>query len=67
MSAQHHRRRRQDQRARAVRDYPGLPLNEAIRKVTEDTADQYFKDSALGTLEPNHQPRATDNIPRCRP
>ena len=25
--------------ARAVRDFPGLPLNEAIRKVTETTAD----------------------------
>jgi cysteinyl-tRNA synthetase len=50
--------------ARAVRDYPGLPLNEAIRKVTEKTAEQYFKDTlALGTLEPTHQPRATDNIP----
>ena len=24
---------------RAVRDFPGLPLNEAIRKVTEKTAD----------------------------
>jgi len=50
--------------ARAVRDYPGLPLNEAIRKVTEKTANQYFKDvAALGTLEPDHQPRATDHIP----
>ena len=49
--------------ARAARDYPGLPLNEAIRKVTEKTAEQYFKDTrALGTLEPTHQPRATDNI-----
>ena len=25
--------------ARAVRDFPGLPLNEAIRKVTEKTAE----------------------------
>ena len=50
--------------ARAVRDYPGLPLNEAIRKVTEKTASQYFKDvAALGALEPDHQPRATDFIP----
>ncbi len=49
--------------ARAVRDYPGLPLNEAIRKVTEPTANQYFKDTtALGCLEPTMQPRATDNI-----
>jgi cysteinyl-tRNA synthetase len=49
--------------ARAARDYPGLPLNEAIRKVTETTAAQYQKDvTALGCLEPNVQPRATDNI-----
>src|SRR3954462_10704696 len=27
--------------ARAARDYLGLPLNEAIRKVTETTAAQY--------------------------
>jgi len=53
--------------ARAARDYPGLPLNEAIRKVTEQTANQYFKDvKALGTLEPTHQPRATDNIPQMQ-
>src|ERR1700754_3832687 len=38
--------------ARAARDYPGLPLNEAIRKVTETTAAQYAKDTAaLGCLE----------------
>jgi cysteinyl-tRNA synthetase len=49
--------------ARAVRDYPGLPLNEAIRKVTETTAAQYQKDTtALGCLPPTEQPRATDNI-----
>ena len=49
--------------ARAARDYPDLPLNDAIRKVTETTATQYFKDTAaLGCLEPNVQPRATENI-----
>jgi len=49
--------------ARAVRDYPGLPLNEAIRKVTETTAAQYDKDvAALGCLPPTVQPRATENI-----
>jgi cysteinyl-tRNA synthetase len=49
--------------ARAARDFPGLPLNEAIRKVTETTAAQYQKDvAALGCLEPTVQPRATDNI-----
>src|SRR3954463_8730607 len=31
--------------ARAVRDFPNLPLNEAIRRVTETTAAQYFKDT----------------------
>lgn len=49
--------------ARALRDYPDLPLNEAIRKVTEKTETQYLADvAALGCLEPTHQPRATDNI-----
>jgi cysteinyl-tRNA synthetase len=49
--------------ARALRDHPDLPLNEAIRKVTEATAAQYQKDvTALGCLEPTVQPRATDNI-----
>jgi cysteinyl-tRNA synthetase len=50
--------------ARAARDFPNLPLNEAIRKVTETTAAQYQKDTtALGCLQPTEQPRATDNIP----
>jgi cysteinyl-tRNA synthetase len=49
--------------ARAARDFPDLPLNEAIRKVTEVTAAQYQSDvTALGCLEPTIQPRATDNI-----
>ena len=49
--------------ARAARDWPDLPLNEAIRKVTETTAAQYQKDTAaLGCLQPTVQPRATDNI-----
>ncbi len=49
--------------ARAVRDFPGLPLNEAIRRVTETTAAQYGKDcAALGALKPSVEPRATENI-----
>src|SRR6478752_1041922 len=36
---------------RAARDFPGLPLNEAIRKVTEKTAAQFASDvAALGSL-----------------
>ncbi len=39
--------------ARALRDHPGLPLNEAIRLVTEKTETQYRQDAiALGCLEP---------------
>ncbi|WFR96339.1 cysteine--tRNA ligase [Rhizobium tumorigenes] len=49
--------------ARALRDYPGMELNAAIRLVTEKTDSQYQKDvMALGCLEPTVQPRATDNI-----
>jgi cysteinyl-tRNA synthetase len=49
--------------ARALRDYPDLPLNEAIAKVTEKTADRFHKDAAaLGCLEPTHEPRATAHI-----
>ncbi|MCH9765974.1 MAG: cysteine--tRNA ligase [Alphaproteobacteria bacterium] len=49
--------------ARALRDYPDLPLNDAIAKVTQKTADQFHADvKALGCLLPTHEPRATDNI-----
>ena len=49
--------------ARALRDHPGLPLNAAIRLVTEKTERQYREDTAaLGCLEPTVQPRATDSI-----
>jgi cysteinyl-tRNA synthetase len=49
--------------ARALRDFPELPLNEAIRRVTEKTANQFQADvKALGCLEPTAQPRATEFI-----
>ncbi|MDE2467731.1 MAG: cysteine--tRNA ligase, partial [Bradyrhizobium sp.] len=48
---------------RAVRDFPGLPLNEAIRKVTEKTAAQFHADvAALGCRTPSYEPRATDFV-----
>jgi cysteinyl-tRNA synthetase len=48
---------------RAARDFPGLPLNEAIRKVTEQTANQFHADvDALGCLRPTVEPRATDFV-----
>ncbi|MGM4892507.1 cysteine--tRNA ligase [Tardiphaga sp. 839_C3_N1_4] len=48
---------------RALRDFPGLPLNEAIRRVTETTANQFQADvEALGCLSPTVQPRATDFV-----
>jgi cysteinyl-tRNA synthetase len=48
---------------RALRDYPGLPLNEAIRKVTEKTANQFHADvDALGCVPPTVEPRATDFV-----
>jgi cysteinyl-tRNA synthetase len=48
---------------RAARDFPGLPLNEAIRKVTEKTASQFHADvAALGCLPPTFEPRATEFV-----
>jgi cysteinyl-tRNA synthetase len=52
---------------RALRDYPGLPLNEAIRKVTEQTEKQFHDDvDALGCLRPTVEPRATEHIAEMR-
>lgn len=52
---------------RAARDYPELPLNEAIRKVTELTGSQFHADvDALGALRPTVEPRATEHIAEMR-
>ncbi|MBV9531259.1 MAG: cysteine--tRNA ligase [Bradyrhizobium sp.] len=52
---------------RAARDFPGLPLNEAIRQVTEVTGMQFHDDvDALGTLRPTFEPRATEHIAEMR-
>lgn len=60
--------------ARALRDYPDLPHNEAIRQVTQKTEDQFHADiRALGVLMPEDvnepgrpprfvEPRATEHI-----
>lgn len=57
--------------ARALRDFGTeiasgkLTLNEAIRRVTEKTADQYHRDvAALGCLPPTVEPRATEFVAR---
>src|SRR6201995_5986330 len=53
--------------ARAAREYPGIPLNDSIRKVTEQTYQQNQDDvAALGSLPPTVQPRATEHIPEMR-
>ena len=56
---------------RALRDFGqeiadgSLSLNEAIRRVTEKTANQFHDDvKALGCLEPTHEPRATEFVSR---
>ena len=53
--------------ARAADEYPALPLNEAIRKVTETTDRQFHEDvAALGCLPPTVEPRATEHIAQMR-
>jgi cysteinyl-tRNA synthetase len=53
--------------ARAARDFPKLPLNQAIAEVTAKTLAQYHEDiDALGCLPPTHEPRATDHMPEMR-
>src|SRR5271169_4719378 len=53
--------------ARAAEEYPALPLNEAIRKVTEKTDKQFHDDVlALGCLPPSVEPRATEHIAEMR-
>src|ERR1700754_1673617 len=52
---------------RAARDFPGLPLNEAIRKGTEQTERQFHEDvDALSCLRPTVEPRATEHIAEMR-
>jgi cysteinyl-tRNA synthetase len=52
---------------RAARDFPGLALNEAIRRVTEQTEKQFHDDvDALGCLRPTVEPRATEHIAEMR-
>jgi cysteinyl-tRNA synthetase len=55
--------------ARALRDFGPeieagrMTLNEAIRRVTERTADQFHEDvAALGCLKPSFEPRATEFV-----
>ncbi len=52
---------------RAAQEYPDLPLNEAIRAVTEKTGRQFQEDvAALETLPPTVEPRATEHIAEMR-
>jgi cysteinyl-tRNA synthetase len=52
---------------RAAEEFPSLPLNEAIRKVTETTDKQFHDDvAALGCLPPTVEPRATEHIAEMR-
>jgi cysteinyl-tRNA synthetase len=53
--------------ARAAQEHPGIPLNEAIRIVTETTDRQFHEDvEALGCLPPTIEPRATGHIAEMR-
>ncbi|AGA64304.1 Cysteinyl-tRNA synthetase [Liberibacter crescens BT-1] len=49
--------------ARALQDYPSIPINDSIRILTKKNENQFFKDTIeLGCLEPTYQPRATEHI-----
>jgi cysteinyl-tRNA synthetase len=53
--------------ARAAEEYSDIPLNEAIRMVTEITDRQFHQDvAALGCLPPTVEPRATEHISEMR-
>jgi cysteinyl-tRNA synthetase len=53
--------------ARAALEHPHLPLNEAIRLVTQQTEKQFHEDvDALGCLRPTVEPRATEHIAEMR-
>src|ERR1700745_27502 len=54
--------------ARAAEEYPGLPLNEAIRRLTETTDRQFHEDvAALGCPTPHGEPRAPEHIEEMKP
>ena len=53
--------------ARADCDFPDLPFNEAIARVTQATERQFHEDvAALGALPPTSEPRATEHIDKMR-
>ena len=53
--------------ARALTDYPQLDPLAAIAALTKKTADQFHADiAALGVLQPNVEPRATEHIAEMR-
>ena len=53
--------------ARALRDFPNLPLNDAIAKVTASTEKQFHEDvAALGCLPPTDEPHATAHIEQMK-
>jgi cysteinyl-tRNA synthetase len=52
---------------RAARDYPDLPLNEAIGRLTREITEIFHTDAhKLGCLPPNVEPRATQHIDEMR-
>ena len=49
--------------SKAKNEFPNIPINEGIQKITEKTIKQFNQDMKnLNCLIPNHQPKATEYI-----
>ncbi|MBY7649491.1 MAG: cysteine--tRNA ligase [Candidatus Liberibacter europaeus] len=51
--------------SRARQEYPSIPINDAIKTITQKNTKQFIHDTTkLGCLSPTYQPRATEHVPQ---